>query len=990
MFAFLVLLSGPAWAQNGSISGIVKDATGAVMPGVTVEAASPALIEKVRTAVTDGSGVYRIVDLRPGTYTVTFTLPGFNTAKREGIELTAGFTAPVDAELKVGAVEETLTVTGASPLVDVQNVRTQNNLTRAVLDTVPNAQTISSFSALTLGSVASGVTSGMDVGGNQGEQGMVAIHHARENDMKYMQDGMNTNNSMGTNGGIFKAGQNMNQLAVSEVQVTYNGGNAEYETAGANFNFVTKDGGNIFSGGGRAAYTNGDFQSNNLGDDLRARGVTSSQSVKQIYDYGAALGGPLMKDRLWFFTAHRMWGAEEYQPNSYFNLVQGTGLYERDLGRPGYYISRAHENGGRLTYQASPKDKISYFANYSNTCSCIQGVSSNVAPEAGLNNIIPNSLHQVTWSRVQNSRILYEAGYTYLWTSFRFPHTAGGADYTVSATDIPTTELSTGFSYNARAATSLAYTDFPQEYTDPAGQQNFRAAMSYVTGSHALKFGGTWARGILEESGQVNSLPGYGPVSFQFLNGRPSTLTQYLSPQYQKQGFRNAGLYVQDQWTVARRLTLNLGVRGDFFNGFYPDQQIPDTPFVPGFRIQGRSGVPSWTDFSPRLGMAYRLTDDGKTALKAQIGRYVAAQGAGLPQSVNPANSISTTAIRTWNDINNDRFPQAEELGPISNTAFGTPVPNTVFSEDVLGDNRPYTWQSSVVVERELAPGWGVSVGYFRVQNANFYVTQNTAVAPENYTQFCVTAPLNPGLPGGGGNQICGNYNVNPSSFGRVSNSTTIASNFGDYTDTFNGVDTAVRARFGRGGVLQGGISLGRTETNTCFANNRPDVLPANQAATTPRLDAFCDVVGSWWDANGQIKVTGSYPLPYGFNIAGVLQNLPGAPILANAVYTNAQVAPSLGRNLAACGAATTCTATVTVALIPNLTMFEDRVTQFDLRLGRDFRFGHFKASPAFDVYNLFNDNTISARNNTYGAAWGTPTRFLDGRLAKFSLYVTF
>ncbi len=795
-FALMLLVPRALWAQASGIAGLVRDTSGAVMPGVTVEAASPALIEKVRTVVTDEKGAYRFVDLRPGTYSVTFTLPGFSGVKREGIELTAGFTAPVDAEMKVGSVEETLTVTGVSPIVDVTNVKTQNNLTRAVLDVVPNAQTVSSFSALTLGSVASGVTSGSDVGGAAGEQGMVSIHRARTDDMKYNLDGMNTNNSMGTNGGIFKAGQNMNQLAVSEVQVTYNAGSAEIETAGATFNFVTKDGGNRFSGSGRALFANQDMQSSNLTTKLFDRGARSAQSVKEVSDYGFALGGPIVQDKLWFFTAHRRWVADQYVPNSYYNAVQGTGRYQADLSKPGFYISHTRENGGRLTLQASSKDKIGYYGSFSNTCSCIQGVGATVAPEATLNNLIPNALNQISWTRVQNAKLLFEAGYTNLWTSFRFPHTAGPVDYSVSATDIPTTELSTGFSYNARAATSLAYTDFPESYTDPAGQQNFRGAVSYVTGSHSFKVGGNAQFGGLETTGQVNQLPGFGPVAFRLLNGAPNTVVLYMSPQYQKQSFRNVALYAQDQWTL-QRLTLNYGVRADMFTGSYPDQDIPSTPFVPGFRVTARSGVPSWKTVSPRMGAAYRLTDDGKNALKVAVGRYAGAAGAGFVQGVNPANSIVTTATRNWGDADGDFFPDANELGPISNTAFGTSVVNNTFTDNVLTKNRPYTWQASAVYERELAPGWGFWVGYFRNQNLNYYATQNAAVASSGFTSYCVTAPVDSRLPGGGGNQICGAYDVNPASFGRVQNVTEIASEFGANKDVFNGIDTAIRARFG-------------------------------------------------------------------------------------------------------------------------------------------------------------------------------------------------
>jgi hypothetical protein len=974
----------PVWAQEAGIAGTVKDASGAVMPGVTVEASSPALIERVRSVVTDDKGAYKLIDLRPGRYTVTFTLSGFATVKREGIDLNAGFTAGVDAEMKVGSLEETLTVTSASPVVDLQNVRTQNTLSRAVLDSVPNAQSISSFSALTLGSTASGVTSGADVGGNQGESGMVSIHHARTDDMKYYQDGMSVNNSMGNNGGIYHAGQVNNSLAVSEVQVAYSGANAEVETAGANFNFVTKDGGNRFTGDARAFFTNNNFQHTSLPTDLVARGLTSGQSVKDIYDYGGALGGPLLKDRLWFFTAHRIWGNDEYQPNSFFNAIQGTGRYQADTSRQGYYQSHTHENSGHLTLQASLKDKIAYFGNYVSTCSCFQGVGATTAPEASFNTVLPASLNQVTWTRVQSAKILFEAGYTFLWTNWQFVHSPGE-----SLTDIPVTELSTGFTYNAKPG-ALYYTDGNPPGEWPAGQQNARASMSYVTGSHNIKVGGTWLRGVNTQAGTVNSLPGFGPVSFQFLNGKAVSLTEWAAPNYQSQGFHNLGLFAQDQWTMNDRLTLSLGVRGDFFDGWYPDQDVPAGAFVPGFHVTGRSGVPTYRDVSPRLGLAYKLTTDGKTAVKVSAGRYMGSKGTDIPQAVNPANALVLSASRTWNDANGDLFPQANELGPLSNAAFGTSVPNTTYLDNVLTANRPYTWQASASIERELLPRTQLSVGYFYLRNFNFTVTQNTAVTPDNFTTYCVTAPVNPALPGGGGNQICGNYDVNPAQFGKVKSAVSIATPFGSYKDLQNTVDIAVRTRFGHGGLFQGGISLGRSEIDTCFQNSRPDILAAGTTATTPRTQAFCDVVGLWWKANGQIKLNGSYPLPYGFQLGGVFQNLPGAPILANAVFTNAQVAASLGRNLAACGTATTCNATVTIPLIPNLTMFEARVNQLDLRVGRQFTFRRVVATPALDVYNVFSSDPVLARNNTFGSAWGTPTRFLDGRLAKLGIQLTF
>ena len=349
----LLLVPAMAHAQGlGGIAGIVTDTTGAILPGVTVEVSSPALIEGTRTAVSDGQGRYSVISLAPGTYAVTFTLPGFSVVKREGVTLSAGFTAPVNAELKVGSLEETVTVTGASPTVDVRNVRTQAVLARETLDALPSAQNVTAFAAMTLGVNLSGngAGAGVDVGGSGGPMGQASVHNSRAADMKTMQDGMNTNNSMGTNGGIMHFGQVYNMEAVSEVVLSHTGMNAETETGGLQINYIPKDGGNKISISSRANFTNEDFQSNNLNDALRARGITTASTVKKVYDYGGAIGGPVVKDRLWFFSAHRWWGSDTYQPGSFWNAAigqkapNGRPLYVPDLNRRGSNAEPSREN----------------------------------------------------------------------------------------------------------------------------------------------------------------------------------------------------------------------------------------------------------------------------------------------------------------------------------------------------------------------------------------------------------------------------------------------------------------------------------------------------------------------------------------------------------------------------------------------------------------------------------------------------------------------
>ena len=191
----LLLLSHGAMAQSvatGTISGTVRDASGAVLPGVTVEAASPALIEKVRSAVTDGQGVYRVIDLRPGTYSVTFTLAGFNTLRRENVELTTGFTATVNGDLTVGNLAETVTVSGATPVVDTQNVSQQRTFSRELLDAVPTAKSMLGIASLMPSVVEP--PNAQDVGGSKGERSVrLSVHGSKTYDSRPLQDGMRYN-----------------------------------------------------------------------------------------------------------------------------------------------------------------------------------------------------------------------------------------------------------------------------------------------------------------------------------------------------------------------------------------------------------------------------------------------------------------------------------------------------------------------------------------------------------------------------------------------------------------------------------------------------------------------------------------------------------------------------------------------------------------------------------------------------------------------------
>src|SRR6267142_1820435 len=361
---FVVLLPAAARAQSsgaGAIAGVVRDTSGAVIPGVIVEAASPALIDRVRSVVSDERGLYRIVDLRPGSYSVTFTLPGFSTFKREGVELTTSFTATINAEMSAGSLAETVTVLEEAPVVDIQNVRQQTTIARETLDAIPTTKRLGQYASIIPGATYTNPTF-QDVGGNQGEGGQFGVHGQRGADLSTNVEGLNQNQQAL---GVFS----FNSQAFQEIVVETSGMSAEAMTGGVQLNIISKDGGNRLSGSLSMAYTGPSLQMGNLTDALRARGLNTDISIRKSYDYGGALGGPIKKDKLWFFTAHRWWGASRYIQGSYFNKAQGTLFYEPDLGRVSHNNEYFEDHSLRLTWQAAPKHKIVASFSHQNNCS---------------------------------------------------------------------------------------------------------------------------------------------------------------------------------------------------------------------------------------------------------------------------------------------------------------------------------------------------------------------------------------------------------------------------------------------------------------------------------------------------------------------------------------------------------------------------------------------------------------------------------------------
>jgi hypothetical protein len=960
-----------------------------------VEAASPALLEKVRTVVTDGEGQYKIVSLRPGTYEVTFTLASFTTIKRDGIQLVGGFTATVDAELRVGAVAETLTVTGEAPLVDAQNVRQQRVIEQSALEALPLGQrTIQSYGAITPGFVVPAAN--RDVGGNQGEAFFyMTIHGSHGSDSTWLQDGMRyTSSEVGGAGrGIL-----LNPANTQEIVLTTANMNAEQELGGVAINAIPKEGGNRFSVNFIANGTSHSFQSNNLSSDITSRGLTSANSVDNIYDVSGSLGGPVMKDKLWFFTAHRYWGNGERIAGGAFNLTQGTPFYTPDLSRVAVRYEHNLSDNLRFTWQASKKHKLNFYIDNQNDCQC-RPFSATIAPEAAVAfRFKPAILMQVTDTAPLSERLLLDVGVTYHvchWDNFAEPE--------VKPTDISILNASTGFRYNAGTVTSGGVTGYGPHN---CGQANERASLSYITGSHAFKVGTFILQGWRNTAMRPNQ-----DIDYTFLGTTPASLTEWATPlSYFEREPMDLGLYVQDQWTL-RRFTLNLGLRFDYTTAYASAQTIPANLYLPARSYPEVDNLGDFKDIDPRLGISWNIFGDGKTALKASVGRFVTGIAMDLARANSPVQTVVNNVTRTWNDANGNYVPDCNlsnplangECGQISNLAFGQPNPTTFYGSDVLTGfgKRPYNWQGTIEVQHELRPGVSVTGGWYGNWYGNFtgapsntnptgFAVRNAAVNPSDFSPYSVTAPLDPRLPGGGGYAITGLYDISPLKFGQINNQISQAGNFGSPYEHSNFFSVGFNARLPRSATVGGGFDTGRTTWDACYTVDSPQqstyTAPSSLVAQTV---GYCHVV-SPFQANSQVKIYGSYPLPYDFLISGTYQNLPGIPDSANYVATNAAIAPSLGRNLGACRGAAVCNGTVTIPLIAPYTMFEDRQNQLDLRLAKSFKFSGMKVQLMVDLYNALNGSAILGTNGTFGSAWLRPTAILDGRLLKLGGQFTF
>jgi hypothetical protein len=968
--AAVLLLPAAASAQS-AIAGVVRDSSGAVLPGVTVEASSDVLIEKTRSVTTDGSGQYRIVDLRPGTYLVTFSLTGFQTTRREGVQLPADFTATINADLRVGALEESITVSGETPVVDVSSTAKVQVLSRDVLDSVPTGRTIQGLAQLIVGVSLSSP----DVGGSRAmQQTYMATRGLTSANNIVTVDGLMINGLDG-DGAVQ---QYLNNSMVEEMVYQTSGAGADVSPGGVRLNVVPKDGGNRFSGSFFAGWSDGAWQANNFSQDLRNRGLRAVDKIDRIYDFNGAEGGPLLKDKLWFYGSARAWSVNAPIADTFY-----------PDGSQGIDDQRIRSAIFRLTWQVTPKNK---FAIYYDEIDKYRGHGMNAGDDPVTASQVWTSPRYndsvAKWTSTVSNRLMVEGGFSFNYEEYVITNQEGVNKV------VFTPEWYAGASRRDADLVTLknGLANWGGRYPD---RFNVAGSVSYVTGSHNFK------AGIQDNWGPyVNTRETNADLQQVYRSGRPDSVAIYNTPvRYKERLIADTGLYAQDTWTV-KRLTVNAGLRWEYLSSEVSDQESGAGRFV-GARTFSRIQMPVWKDPAPRFGVVYDVRGDARTAVKFGVNRYNESRTTQFATRYNPLGLTSATL--SWTDLNGDDVAQGVP-GCVYQTAgceinfaqmpanFGRLSLNRVDPDF----KRTYNIETTAGIQHEVLPRVSVGATWYRRTFHRLRFTDNLLVGLNDYTPVTIVSPLD-------GSAITA-YNLLPSKRGLVDNFDTNAGS--ERKQIYSGVDVTLNARLPRGGTLFGGFITERTLRVTCDEQDDPNFL------------LYCDDRDNDIPFRPQLKLAGTYPLAWGISVSASFQSLAGRPIggfgttgfnvnkisgpgygdVGSPVGTQWLLSPTT-RYAANCAGPCTPGALVvpgmtlsslTIPLVAPGTEFLPRLNQVDLSLAKWFQIGRVRMQGQLDVFNLSNENTILGVRSTNftTAAYNQPSSVLQGRIIRIGTQI--
>jgi hypothetical protein len=1048
--AAVALVPSLSYAQ-ATLTGTVRDTSGAVLPGVTVEASSPALIEKVRAAVTDDTGQFRIIDLRPGTYTLTATLPGFVTVRRADIQLSGSQTLTFPIEMKVGGLEETITVTGETPVVDVQSVRRELVLDSEVIQSIPATRAVGALLNATPGlnvsdsglamsptmTSFSARSSGINAGSVGGEgrytvNGMTVSASRSGGHSSYVSDTVNTD----------------------EVAITVGGGLGETDIGGPVMNIIPRSGGNTFSGSSFLS-TAGDWsRGENLDDEIRALNPNLRQTpgIINAYDASLSFGGPVKRDRLWFYGSFRDLSTQTAMEGIFANANAGDASRWDWVGAPteARLVQDRRMIIGRMTGQFGAH-RIRFNSEYQHRCEgtplrvesngCHNrgedwiGLGNNtgtqMSPEAtstaGRGYFdVPFYVNQATWTMPATNKMLLEAG----WTAFRYQPIFGHPPPDGITNLIPVTEQSNALACTnanpalrhpactAENAATLRWAPVANyryrgvESWGPAHGHNdlVSASASYVTGAQSMKAGYQYSQLDLLDHDEPNQTQ----LGYRFNQGVPNAVSYYLPGFGRRTKTQLHGFFVQNSWTIDR-VTLQGAVRYDRANSFAPPELngTQQTSFLnpAPITIERTKGVDAYHDITPRVGVAYDVFGTGRTALKFNWGRYLAYAANDSPYtSTNPGATVVRNVMnRGWVDANRDLVVNCDLLNPDANGEcaaltgnarnFGQLGAQQVVNADVLKGwgRRPHDYQTTITVQQELLPRISAEVSYTHRTWHSFFVTDDLTRRGDvasYYDSYTLTAPQDPRLAGGGGYPITTYVPTVAAAAVSSRNYLTIESEVGPKRDShWDGVDFTVNARLRNGLTAQVGTTTGRGVVNTCETATRYNQVQGN--TTTGPNPRGCNNVEPWMTT---LRGLTSYTIPkVDVLVSATFRSQHPEEITATWQVPNSVIAAALGR--LPVGATPTGNTNISLTDNEHRVYDDERKTQVDMRLAKILRFGRTRTDIGVDIFNLLNTNYATSFNTTYvygtdntprPSGWSTPTAIYTPRFVRLNFTVNF
>jgi hypothetical protein len=991
----LVLLPGLALAQS-QFTGQVKDESGGVLPGVTVEVSSPVLIEKVRSAVTDAQGRYSVIDLRPGTYKLTFSLTAFSTVVRDGVELPSQFVATINANMKVGSLEETITVSGQTPIVDVQQASKTVVLTRDLIDSLPTTRNI-----LSVGQMIPGIrTSTPDVGGSQMlEQAGMRVHGMNQRNTTIYFDGQQVNSAGGDGQSVPYSNDEMN----AELSIRTSALPAEIGAGGVNLNSIPKDGGNTYTGSVFLGGSDGGWQSDNSNAKLEKRGLTKANSISHIQVFSASIGGPIKRDRVWFFFAVRHGATDEIAANVPTSIVLTAAAANRVLA-PGYRFDAGQpirtiqdqfirDPTIRLTVQATQKNKFSAMVDRAWKYKGKE-FSFGVDPLYASTYRNPRRGHYTwattRWTSTVNSKLLLEAGYAFS----TFNRNIDSQNWVLLPRYLPNGQINPDFIANARRTdTALNFNPacmLPtgctawQSGTNNKGissREPISAAASYVTGSHNFKAGFQWAFGPDQQnSGRQADL------TENYVNGVAQTVTvtngDVRVPAWV---VADVGMYVQDTWTF-KHLTVSPGVRVENFHARMNAVIEPAGRFAPLRYIPQQDCLPCWKgDVRPRFSAAYDLFGNGKTALKAGMSRYSAPYTGSFTRLY--ADAVAVTESRAWFDVDltpgtatrsgiakptdNDGIAQDSEIGPSASANFGARSDRSYDPKIKRFSN----WEYTAAVQHQLLPNVSVAATYFRRTYRDLVGADRTNIVLSDYAPFTTAMPSfanDPTLTGViDPNETLTVYNLATAK--RSSFATIRDSNTGDQS-IYNGVETSFSARLPGGLSAYGGWTIERNISIYCTSDDDPNGSTGSdlyQGAPVAFGGRFCDQSKFNVPFKSDFKIAGSVPLPFSTSFGANLQAYPGS---VRMITWTPAASVFLGASR---------TNSETIILTKPGSLYQSRYNQLDITVKKTFRHTHKTFALQMDIFNVTNSSSILTTTDAIGNSLGQVNSILYGRLPR-------